>query len=523
MTNRKIILQVKKEGERISLSYEKMLTKDIELNENIASEYQLWQKRFAEYNKTHSEPFGSSEYSDAAITVRKNLSNNLTPIVPGNPNRILSESVRLSTASEKTHVNNNTIVLGGIGTGKSFSFLLPNIMQMNGSYIINDPGGMLYKTLKSPLKKNGYKVRVVNFLDLKSSCKTNPFHYIQEKRDIEVLADCFILNTGEIKDEFGESVEKSLLMSMISYLIDFADKKYRNFTTILWMLEQEKKSENDSESSNLDKLFEGKIKISHNVINGKVVLKYIPNTIATFEPSGTLGSFCKEKYSIYKAGGKKISRWALLDMEARLSMFKNEALQEMTKTDTVALEKIGNELTALFVITSMTDTTYSFMTTALILQAMEILSRTEDNARPYHVAFMLDEFPNSGKLPENELEFKLAVSRRCNFSMTFIAQSMQQLKALYPETYDVVWAICDVKICLGINDMYTSDFFSKELQRINVIDIADKKAGVIITGEDLMFMSENKCIVIINDFGAIVDRKYDFRNHLLFSKINHYM
>ena len=71
--------------------------------------------------------------------------------------------------------------------------------------------------------------------------------------------------------------------------------------------------------------------------------------------------------------------------------------------------------------------------------------------------------------------------------------------------------------------MYTSDFFSKELQRINVMDIADKKAGIIITREELMFMPENECVVIINDFGAIVDRKYDLRNHLLFSKINHHV
>ena len=91
------------------------------------------------------------------------------------------------------------------------------------------------------------------------------------------------------------------------------------------------------------------------------------------------------------------------------------------------------------------------------------------------------------------------------------------------DRYDVVWAICDVKICFGINDMYTSDFFSKELQRINVMDIADKKAGIIITREELMFMPENECVVIINDFGAIVDRKYDLRNHLLFSKINHHV
>ena len=58
-------------------------------------------------------------------------------------NRILSKHVRMSTDTRRTMINNNLLVIGGSGAGKTFFIVKPNIMQLlpNGSFICTDPKG----------------------------------------------------------------------------------------------------------------------------------------------------------------------------------------------------------------------------------------------------------------------------------------------------------------------------------------------------------------------------------------------
>ena len=105
----------------------------------------------------------------------ENLNNKKTPPVPGNPNMIESELVRLSTADMKTHLNNNVFIVGGAGTGKSRFFIKPNVLQMNCSYIVTDPSGELLKSMHNVLVENGYKIKVFNLVDMSHSNKYNPF------------------------------------------------------------------------------------------------------------------------------------------------------------------------------------------------------------------------------------------------------------------------------------------------------------------------------------------------------------
>ena len=61
----------------------------------------------------------------------------------GNRNRILSQNVRMSLDTRKTKLNNNVLIIGGAGAGKTFYEVKPNLMQMpdNCSFILTDPKG----------------------------------------------------------------------------------------------------------------------------------------------------------------------------------------------------------------------------------------------------------------------------------------------------------------------------------------------------------------------------------------------
>ena len=54
---------------------------------------------------------------------------------------ILADKQFLTLDTWKSHLNNNVIISGASGRGKTRSIIKPNIMQMNCNYVISDPNG----------------------------------------------------------------------------------------------------------------------------------------------------------------------------------------------------------------------------------------------------------------------------------------------------------------------------------------------------------------------------------------------
>ena len=68
---------------------------------------------------------------------------------------IIAKDCRYSLDDMKTQLNNNVLVVGGSGTGKTRTIVTPNIHQAAGSYIISDPKGNLHKKYGRYLKVQG--------------------------------------------------------------------------------------------------------------------------------------------------------------------------------------------------------------------------------------------------------------------------------------------------------------------------------------------------------------------------------
>ena len=57
---------------------------------------------------------------------------------------ILGKDRYYSLDCYQTKVNNNVLVVGTAGSGKTRSIVTPNLLQATGSYIVSDPKGNLY-------------------------------------------------------------------------------------------------------------------------------------------------------------------------------------------------------------------------------------------------------------------------------------------------------------------------------------------------------------------------------------------
>ena len=532
-------------GIAMFLIYEEKWAHDMDGKENGSAH---WNDKVEEYNETHSEPFG-----EKTVKAGKNLNNPKSAPVPGNPNMIESATVRLSTADMKTHLNNNVFIVGGAGTGKSRFFIKPNVLQMNCSYVVTDPSGELLKSMHNVLADNGYKIKVFNLVDMNHSCKYNPFKYVRSETDVSILVDCFISNTTapdqKSGDPFWDKSEKALLSSLIFYLVDIADEKFRKFSTILWMVQLAQMDENgrpgQKPASNfgfsldmpLDELFNGTRKIEERKVTDKhgkeqKVLEAAevkdPKEVERLQEKIET-SLCLTNYKTFKLGGTKTLKSILISAAVRLNPFSIPAIQNLTDDDNVELEKVGDVLTCFFAIIPQTNSTFNFLISMLFSQMFESLyykGSTIPNSRlPYHVRFLLDEFANIGKIPE--FPQKISTCRKYNISTTIVLQSIAQIKMLYKDDFETIIGNCDTAICLGTNEQTTADYFSKKLGngtiRVKSSSKSVGKSGVninigkskreLMQPDEIMTMPFDECIVMMNHISPFYDKKYPLETH----------
>ena len=84
-------------------------------------------------------------------------------MIPNNT-MIVGDGQYYSLDCYKTGVNNNVLVVGAAGSGKTRSIVTPNILQATGSYVISDPKGLLYKEYHKYLRERGYVVKKLDLI-----------------------------------------------------------------------------------------------------------------------------------------------------------------------------------------------------------------------------------------------------------------------------------------------------------------------------------------------------------------------
>lgn len=205
------------------------------------------------HNFMYGKEHGSAEWgtaSDIAPLIDKKYENNI----------LLTQTERISLNTRQTFLNDNVLVVGGSGSGKTRFVLKPNLMQMHSSYVITDPKGTVLTECGKMLADNGYLVKSLNTVDFEKSMHYNPFCYLHSQEDILVLADLVIKNCGgkDQKEDFWVQSERLLYNAIFGYVYYVCDEKDKNFDTVLKMISEMKVvDENDDSKENaIDVLFE---------------------------------------------------------------------------------------------------------------------------------------------------------------------------------------------------------------------------------------------------------------------------
>ena len=134
-------------------------------------------------------------------------------------------------------LNKNTLVVGLPGDGKTQNYVKPNLMQMNGSYIVTDPKGLLVHEVGSLLAKNGYKIKVFDLVHLANSNTFNIFNYMKSELDIDRVTEAIVDGTKKTDNQgenFWLTAELLLTRALIGYL--YFDSQLDDYTPNLSMV-----------------------------------------------------------------------------------------------------------------------------------------------------------------------------------------------------------------------------------------------------------------------------------------------
>ena len=211
-------------------------------------------------------------------------------------------------------------------------------------------------------------------------------------------------------------------------------------------------------------------------------------------------------------------------------MFDIKELRELTAYDELALDTIGDQKTALFLIMSDTDNTFNFLIGLVYSQLFNLLCEKADDyyggRLPVHVRCLIDEMANIGHIPH--LEKLIATIRSREISACLVLQTQSQLKAIYKDNADTIIGNCDAKIFLGGTEPTTLKELSEALgkETIDLYNTGENRGNQTShslnyqkTGKDLMSKDEisvmdgSKCILQLRGVRPFLSDKYDITRH----------
>ena len=142
-------------------------------------------------------------------------------------NIVFTKHIAANTDSWQTGMNNNILVLGCSGSGKTRNHLKPNLMQCQGSYIVLDTKGSLYDEMGAYLALQGYKVDQLDFTTMGGTCGYDPLHQVRiengkpNQQDIIAIASTICPKEAQQSDPFWGLAAANYLSSYIAYVFGF--------------------------------------------------------------------------------------------------------------------------------------------------------------------------------------------------------------------------------------------------------------------------------------------------------------
>ena len=426
-------------------------------------------------------------------------------------NTLFTANVKVGMSSRADNIN--CLILGGAGTGKSRSFIIPNLIQMNCNPVITDPKGEILKKTGQLLKDNGYDVRVLDLIHHSKSYCYNPFVYFRNDDDVlqfvNNMWDAMEDKTAQKGDPIWPEQAKNLMLSLCFYLFHFAPKDEQNMDMVIQMANAITSSDEKKNPDAVAMLFEA--------IEDKNDTAYTYYTAWSVAQDVTLTSI-------------------LTTFKSRMAVFNLESMKRLTYTDEIGIRDLADGKVAIFMVIPDNTKVYNFIAGTLYTQMFQQLYDIADNEccgpLPRPVRFFMDEFANVA-LPD-DYNTILSTSRSRNVSFIIVLQDKQQIEAIFEKYWRNIYGNCAFYLFLGSMELETCKYYSDLLGKETIVvtnwtknygkgggsSKQEQKVGrELLTPDELRSIGRRRCVLYTQDYGACFDFKYNMKHHPLYRKL----
>lgn len=395
--------------------------------------------------------------------------------------RLLAKGIEVSNNTFETNMNNNDLIFGISGCGKTGGYIVPMLQNPTESMVVVDTKNNLVKMFSESLREKGYKVHLIDFVDPKrSTCGYNPLAYLGKngrkgfsEKDLRSLAHAFVPELhGD--DPYWCSAARRYITMLFSYVLNRLPKRQHNLKSAI-QLHSSICSDAKAVREELEHVFE---ELPADRSPGEIFFENI----------------CRQTFGLMDAD----RTWScVLDFAGTaLSVYDAEEFQYiLSKKKTFDLSMLGREKTVVFLNTSDMDRTYDNLVNLFYIQMFQKLeveaAKNQDGRLQVPVRVVLDDFASGVMI--DDFDKIISVIRSRDISVSLIIQSLSQLDSLYGVgKARTIINCCDHLLFFGGNDISTLDYMAhrvnKPASRIGLMP--RDKMYLLTTGEPAVLVDK---------------------------------
>ena len=300
------------------------------------------------------------------------------------------------------------LTIAAPGTGKSTIFVLPNLYklaQQQCSIFVTDPSGELYAQSSGYLRRKGFKVQVLNLMNLQRSHSYNPLASAKSFTEVAQLANLLIRSSPAVSAKGDDA-----------YWVAGAE-------VIIRVIIQALKNQGDPAQTHLARVKELLNQFDHFRADGK------PSVLDAFILENTLADPATwNAYKGFLAGPEKAVASFVSTANTALMALDDPSLGHLLSTNEIDFTRLRKEKTVFYLIVRQQDMThFSFVLSACYTQLFNALLH-DLNPLDLPVFALLDEW---GQCYAPDFDKTVTVGRKYRLAIWVFLQSQQQLEARY--------------------------------------------------------------------------------------------
>lgn len=361
---------------------------------------------------------------------------------------ILAKGCTYSSNCAETGVNNNQIIVGGSGSGKTMSITEPCLLetfQRNLIVTVTKPR-IVYQYVPM-LEERGYQVETLNFARPENSTAAyDPLHFVRNEQDIQFLAQSIVMaNPRKAKNTTADPYWDDSAVSLMSALISAV------------MLMQP-----DASFADVLVLFQSlKLDLSKTIVKTSLdsFFAEVESTPGSEFAMTNWQNFCqlpvRTASCVYSALGITIAH-----------LCDKKLLKMMRLPNKLDFVEMAQHKNVLFVVTSPVNAglnTFASMFYATALKELfEYAESRRNGVLPIPTHIICDDFATGAQIPH--FDQYISIIREKGLSVSVLCQSETQLENMYGKSAaTTIINNCDSYVFTGAMDLQTARSVSMRL------------------------------------------------------------